>query len=100
LGATLIRAISDIGRLEEVKLAATAAFGGGLLSEDGMPKLKTHKGAAKRFKKTATGKVKRGHAKLRHILTSKETKHKRKLGKSALVSDGDLPKVLRMIPYQ
>src|SRR5215469_3639633 len=39
-----------------------------------MPKLKTHKGAAKRFKKTATGKVKRGHSKLRHILTSKETK--------------------------
>jgi large subunit ribosomal protein L35 len=44
--------------------------------------------------------VKRGHAKLRHILTSKEKKNKRKLGKSALVSDGDLRKVLRMIPYQ
>ena len=68
--------------------------------EDFMPKLKTHKGAAKRFKKTATGKVKRGHAKLRHILTSKDKKNKRKLGKSALVSDGDLAKVLRMIPYQ
>jgi len=65
-----------------------------------MPKLKTHKGAAKRFKKTATGKVKWGHAKLRHILTSKDKKNKRKLGKSALVSDGDLAKVLRMIPYQ
>ena len=65
-----------------------------------MPKLKTHKGASKRFKKTATGKVKRGNAKLRHILTSKETKHKRKLRKSGLVSDGDLHKVLRMIPYQ
>jgi ribosomal protein L35 len=39
-----------------------------------MPKLKTHKGAAKRFKKTGTGKVKRGHAKLRHILTSKDKK--------------------------
>ena len=68
--------------------------------EEFMPKLKTHKGASKRFKKTATGKVKRGHAKLRHILTSKEHKTKRKLGKSALVSDGDLAKVLRMIPYQ
>ena len=44
-----------------------------------MPKLKTHKGAAKRFKKTGTGKVKRGHANLRHILTSKDTKRKRKL---------------------
>jgi len=39
-----------------------------------MPKLKSHKGASKRFKKTAKGKVKRGHAKLRHILTSKEHK--------------------------
>jgi large subunit ribosomal protein L35 len=65
-----------------------------------MPKLKTHKGAAKRFKKPATGKVKRGRSHLRHILTSKDTKRKRKLGSSALVSDGDLKKVLRMIPYQ
>ncbi|MBZ5679895.1 MAG: 50S ribosomal protein L35 [Acidobacteriia bacterium] len=65
-----------------------------------MPKLKTHKGAAKRFKKTATGKVKRGRSHLRHILTSKDTKRKRKLRSGALVSYGDLAKVLRMIPYQ
>ncbi|HEY6766569.1 MAG TPA: 50S ribosomal protein L35 [Candidatus Sulfotelmatobacter sp.] len=65
-----------------------------------MPKLKTHTGAAKRFKKTATGKVKRGRSHLRHILTSKDTKRKRGLRSSALVSDGDLAKVLRMIPYQ
>jgi large subunit ribosomal protein L35 len=71
-----------------------------LNAEVRMPKLKTHKGAAKRFKKTASGKVKRGNAKLRHILTSKETKTKRKMRKSSLVSDGDLAKVLRMIPYQ
>ena len=64
-----------------------------------MPKLKTHSGAAKRFKKTGTGKVKRGQTKMRHILTSKETKTKRSLAKSVLVSDADLPKVLRMIPY-
>jgi large subunit ribosomal protein L35 len=64
-----------------------------------MPKLKTHRGAAKRFKKTATGRVKRGHSKMRHILTSKETKTKRRLGNSAMVSDADLPKVRRMIPY-
>ena len=64
-----------------------------------MPKLKTHKGAAKRFKKTATGKIKRGHTKTRHILTSKAPKTKRKLGKSVLVSDGDYAKVARMIPY-
>jgi large subunit ribosomal protein L35 len=65
-----------------------------------MPKLKTHKGAAKRFKKTASGKVKRGHSGLRHILSSKAKKRKRKLGKSTLVSAGDLRKVKRMIPYQ
>jgi large subunit ribosomal protein L35 len=65
-----------------------------------MPKLKTHKGAAKRFKKTATGKVKRGHSGLRHMLTSKAHKRKRKLRSSTLVSDGDVRKVKRMIPYQ
>ena len=64
-----------------------------------MPKLKTHSGAAKRFKKTGTGKIVRGHTKTRHILSSKSPKVKRKLGKSALVSDGDHAKVARMIPY-
>jgi large subunit ribosomal protein L35 len=65
-----------------------------------MPKLKTHKGAAKRFKLTGTGKVKRGRSHLRHILTSKSKKRKRNLGSPALVSDGDIRKVKRMIPYQ
>jgi len=64
-----------------------------------MPKLKTHKGASKRFKKTATGKVKRRQAFLRHILSSKAKKRKRHLGEAVLVSDGDLHKVKRMIPY-
>ena len=64
-----------------------------------MPKLKTHSGAAKRFKKTATGKVKRGHAFIRHILTSKPTKRKRHLDTSGLVDKADAPKVKRMIPY-
>jgi large subunit ribosomal protein L35 len=64
-----------------------------------MPKLKTHKGAAKRFKKTATGKIKRGKAFKRHILTSKATKRKRQLDMDTLVSDADAPKVRRMIPY-
>jgi large subunit ribosomal protein L35 len=64
-----------------------------------MPKLKTHKGAAKRFKKTGTGKVVRRHSHLRHILTSKSKKRKSKLGQSILVSDADTPKVKRMIPY-
>ena len=66
-----------------------------------MPKLKTHKGAAKRFKKTGTGKVKRGHANLRHILTSKDKNRKRKSGQ---VRTGQrwqiIAKVKRMIPYQ
>ena len=64
-----------------------------------MPKLKTHTGAAKRFSKTGTGKIKRGQTKTRHILTSKSPKLKRKLGKIVLVSDGDFEKVSRMIPY-
>ena len=67
--------------------------------EGNMPKLKTHKGAAKRFKKTGTGKVKRSKAFLRHILTSKDKKRKRKLRSATLVSDADTPKVKRMIPY-
>ncbi len=64
-----------------------------------MPKLKTHSGAAKRFHKTGSGKFKRGQSKMRHILTSKATKTKRKLGGSAMVSEADSPKVARMIPY-
>jgi large subunit ribosomal protein L35 len=64
-----------------------------------MPKLKTHSGAAKRFHKTGTGKFKRGHSKMRHILTSKATKTKRKLGGSGLISDADHKVVARMIPY-
>jgi large subunit ribosomal protein L35 len=67
--------------------------------EKTMPKLKTHTGAAKRFSKTGTGKIKRGQTKTRHILTSKGPKTKRKLGKTVLVSDGDYKKVARMIPY-
>jgi large subunit ribosomal protein L35 len=62
-------------------------------------KLKTHSGAKKRFKKTGTGKVKRGHAFMRHILTSKSTKTKRKLDIDGLVSAADAPKIKRMIPY-
>jgi large subunit ribosomal protein L35 len=68
-------------------------------NEKKMPKLKTHTGAAKRFSKTGTGKIKRGQTKTRHILSSKSPKLKRKLGKTVLVSDGDYKKVARMIPY-
>ena len=63
-------------------------------------KLKTHRGAAKRFKKTATGKFKRASAFKRHILTSKSTKRKRSLRKSTTVADQDAPKLARMLPYK
>jgi len=62
-------------------------------------KLKTHKGAAKRFKITGTGKVKRSHAFARHILTKKSAGRKRRLGKSAVVSDAEAASVKRMLPY-
>jgi large subunit ribosomal protein L35 len=51
-----------------------------------VPKQKTHKGAAKRFKITGTGKVRRGHSMHSHMLTTKTTKRKRKLRKTTLVS--------------
>ena len=63
-------------------------------------KLKTHRGAAKRFKKTATGKFKRGSAFKRHILTSKSTKRKRGLRKSTLVDESEQHKLERMLPYK
>jgi large subunit ribosomal protein L35 len=62
-------------------------------------KLKTRKAAAKRFKLTAGGKVIRGHAYARHILTSKASKRKRKLDQNTLVSAADVPRVHAMLPY-
>ena len=64
-----------------------------------MPKLKTHKGAAKRFRLTASGKIKRGHSHARHILTKKTNKRNRLLDIDALVADGDKKRVERMLPY-
>jgi large subunit ribosomal protein L35 len=65
-----------------------------------MPKLKTHRGAAKRFKKTGTGKFTRGAAFKRHILTSKTTKRKRALRGSHEVSEQDQDRIARMLPYK
>ncbi|MBA4157794.1 MAG: 50S ribosomal protein L35 [Gemmatimonadetes bacterium] len=62
-----------------------------------MPKMKTHRGAAKRFKKTGTGKLKRGHAMMSHILTKKSPKRKRKLRQSALVSQADEKRMKRLL---
>jgi large subunit ribosomal protein L35 len=64
-----------------------------------MSKLKTHRGAAKRFKKTATGKIKRSKAFHSHILTKKSSGRKRRLTKSADVSPGDAKVIDRMLPY-
>ena len=65
-----------------------------------MPKLKTHRGAAKRFKKTANGKIKRSKAYKSHILTKKTTKRKRALDMPSLVSKADHKNVAAMIPYK
>jgi large subunit ribosomal protein L35 len=60
-------------------------------------KLKTKRGAVKRFKLTATGKVKRGHSMKRHILTKKSAGRKRKLRKLALADPADTPAIRRML---
>jgi len=62
-----------------------------------MPKMKSNRGAAKCFKKTASGKIKRRKAFTNHILTSKTTKRKRGLRKATLVSKGDYKRVIAMI---
>jgi large subunit ribosomal protein L35 len=64
-----------------------------------MPKLKSHRGAAKRFKKTGTGKFVRAKAFKRHILTSKPTRRKRQMRGTQVVSPADTPKLKRMLPY-
>ena len=65
-----------------------------------MPKLKTHRGAAKRFKRTKTGKFLRSKAFKQHILTSKSSKRKRRMRGTAVVSPADAEKLARMLPYK
>jgi large subunit ribosomal protein L35 len=64
-----------------------------------MPKMKTNRGAAKRFKKTAKGGFKRAQSHLNHILTKKKSKRKRHLGKTLQVHEADVKSVRRMLPY-
>ena len=64
-----------------------------------MPKIKTHKATSKRFKKTGTGKIVRGHAFARHILTSKRRKRKKKLHEMVVADRSDQAVLRRMIPY-
>ncbi len=62
-----------------------------------MPKMKTNRAAAKRFKLTGTGKIKRGKAYARHILTKKSRTRKRNLNKSTLVHKTEHKRVMRML---
>jgi len=64
-----------------------------------LPKIKTHRGAAKRFKKTATGKVKASHAFHRHLLGGKSPQRKRRLGLAVIVNAADEKKVKKILPY-
>ncbi len=64
-----------------------------------MPKMKTKKTAAKRFKKTATGKLKFSHMGGSHILTNKNRKQKRRLGSRAIVDSADHKRIAKTIPY-
>jgi large subunit ribosomal protein L35 len=65
-----------------------------------MPKLKTHRGAAKRFNRTGSGKISRSKAFRRHIMTSKTTKQKRGLRAKTTAADADAARIARMIPYK
>lgn len=64
-----------------------------------MPKIKTNRAAAKRFRKTASGRFKCGHANHSHILTKKATKRKRNLRSTNHVDASDQKSVARMLPY-
>jgi ribosomal protein L35 len=65
-----------------------------------MPKMKTHRGAAKRFSLTKSGKVKRSRAYRRHILTKKTTKRTRNLRQTAYASEVDAKVIKKLIPYK
>jgi len=61
--------------------------------------MKTRRAAAKRFKRTASGRFKRSHSELRHNLTKKASDRRRRLGQSTLVDPTDQDRVRRMLPY-
>ena len=64
-----------------------------------MPKMKTKRAAAKRFKATGTGRLKRNRGWKRHKLEGKAPKRKRRLGKAVLVAKVDEPRLKRLVPY-
>jgi large subunit ribosomal protein L35 len=63
-----------------------------------MPKMKTHRGAAKRLKRTASGRFKRWKANHSHILTKKDRKRKRRLRASSMISEADQSRMTRLLP--
>lgn len=65
-----------------------------------MPKMKTHRGAAKRLSKTGTGKIKRNRAFKSHLLEGKSPSRKRKLRKSAILAKGDEKRIRQLITYK
>ncbi len=65
-----------------------------------MPKMKTHKGAQKRFKKTGSGKFKRSRAFTSHLFGNKTQKQKRHLRKQVVVSKGDEGRLKKLLPYE
>ncbi|NQT79036.1 MAG: 50S ribosomal protein L35 [Candidatus Aminicenantes bacterium] len=65
-----------------------------------MPKLKTHRGAKKRFKVTGKKKITHSKAYKSHLLTKKSAKRKRKLGKKGLIKDSDKSRIKKMLPYE
>lgn len=65
-----------------------------------MPKMKTHRGAAKRFNKTGSGKIKRSKAYHSHLLGGKSPKRKRNLRKAGLVSQSETSRIAKLIPYK
>jgi LSU ribosomal protein L35P len=70
------------------------------MEENFMPKLKTHRGAAKRFKVTATGKIMRRHSSKSHLLTGKPSKRTRRLRQEAEVDKTLYQAIKKLIPYK
>jgi large subunit ribosomal protein L35 len=68
-------------------------------TEERMPKLKTHRGAAKRFKMTGSGKIKRWSGYKSHLLTGKPAKRTRRLRQASLVAETEFDRMKRLLPY-
>ena len=93
-----IKAKQSEAGAEEDKEAPSPSGGGRRRRRVAMPKMRTHRGAAKRFKRTGTGKISRMRKNKSHILTKKDRKRKRRLRQPALVSSHDRPRMEQMLP--